>query len=202
MEHQHPFSLIGLRKNDSSRENLKKLLVFSLQWRGGPRLSLIKINEALSDFDTVYTSITKKILPDFTGQESTDAIYKHLIFDIRNVGPKIAGVFLRDVVYHLGVWQELLPFLYLPIDRHVRSLLINRLGVYRESDVPRISDHFFSRRNQRFQTELSEIHTPRVDFDDLWFIGKHFCSFRKMCPICWIRDLCTDRFENTTTLSL
>ena len=34
LEQQHPFPLVGLRRNDSSRENLKKLLVFGLQWRG------------------------------------------------------------------------------------------------------------------------------------------------------------------------
>jgi len=202
VEQQHPFSLIGLKKNDDSKHNLKKLLVFGLQWRGGPRLNLNKINRALSDFDVVYDTVTREILPDFSGQKTTDAIYRHMISDVKYVGPKIGGVFLRDIVYHLGVWKELLPFLYLPIDRHVRSLLIDRLNVYDEKDVPGTSEPFSTKKNQKFQNELSTIHTPRVDFDDLWFMGSHFCSYRKMCPVCWIRDLCTSRFENTTTLNL
>lgn len=202
VEQQHPFSLIGLKKNDASKENLKKLLVFGLQWRGGPRLNLKKINRALSDFDATYTIITKEVLQDFNGQETVDAIYDHMISDVKYVGPKIAGVFLRDIVYHLGVWKELLQFLYLPIDRHIHDLLIDRLNVYDKKDVPRTSEPFFTKKNQKFQNELAAIHTPRVDFDDLWFIGSQFCSFRKMCPICWIRDLCTNRFENAATLSL
>lgn len=202
MEQQHPFSLIKIRKDDDSKENLKKLLVFSVQWRGGPRLNLNQINKVLSDFDAVYTIITEEIFPNFNGQETADSIYEHVIFDIKNVGPKIASVFLRDIVYHLGVWKELLPFLYLPIDRHVHDILIDRLKVYDKKDVPGISEPFSTKKNQQFQKELAAIHTPRVDFDDLWFIGSQFCSFRKMCPICWIRDLCSNRFEDSPTLSL
>ena len=201
LEQQHPFALIRLRKNDDSKENLKKLLVFSLQFRGGPRLTLKEVNKALSDFDAVYNVITQEILPNFNGQKTADSIYKHML-DVRNVGPKIAGVFLRDVVYHLGVWKGLLEFLFVPIDRHVRNLLVNCLNVFDKEDVPKISESFFTKRNQKFQTELATIHKPRVDFDDLWFIGSNFCSFRKLCPICWIKDLCANRFESITTLSL
>lgn len=181
---------------------MKKLLVFSLQWRGGPRLNLDKIDKALSDFDPVYARITGNLLPNFDGQATVDSIYNHLISDIKYVGPKISAVFLRDIVYHLGIWEELLPFLYLPIDRHVRDLLINRLGVYHESEVPGISEPFSTKKSQRFQKELAAIHSPRVDFDGLWFIGSQFCSFRKVCPACWVRDLCSNRFEDTKKLNL
>lgn len=161
-----------------------------------------EVNRSLLDFDATYDLITQQILPNFNGQESTDLIYRCMISDIRNIGPKITGVFLRDLVYHLGVWKELLEFLYLPIDRHVRSLLVSRLKVFQEEETPRISESYFTRKNQKFQTEMSAIHKPRVDFDDLWFIGSDFCTFRKLCPICWIRDLCINRYENVTTLSL
>jgi hypothetical protein len=203
LEEQYPFSLVGLRRGDSSKDNLKKLLVFSLQFRGGPRLSLNEINESLSDFDGAYDSITKKLLPNFNGKETADSIYRCITSpNVREVGSKIAGVFLRDVVYRLGVWQELLNYLYLPIDRHIRSLLIKRLKVFDDKEVPKVSESFFTKKNQRFQAELAQIHTPRVDFDDLWFIGSQFCSYRKLCPLCWIRDMCLNRFEDDMVLSL
>jgi len=201
IEQQNPYALVGLKKGDNSKQNLKKLLLFGMQWRGGPRLSLERINKVLSSFDECYEKITKNILPNFDGQNSTDQVYK-LLMNIDDVGPKIAGVFLRDVVCRLNVWKEMLPYLYLPIDRHVRFMLINRLQVFSEKEVPRVSESYFTRKNQRFQEELRRIHTPRVDFDDLWFIGSHFCSFRKLCPVCWIRSYCKQRFENYSVLTL
>jgi hypothetical protein len=203
IEQQYPFSLVGLKKNDSSIGNLKKLLVFNLQFRGGPRLNLAKINSSLSDFEKAHQVVEQKILPNFNGKKSADLVYRTISSpNVRQVGPKISSVFLRDVVYHLGVWQELLPYLYLPIDRHIRTLLVERLKTFENDEVPKVSESLFTRKNQRFQEYLASIHTPRVDFDDLWFVGSHFCSFRKLCPVCWIKDLCQKRFENSIALCL
>ena len=134
IEQQNPFALIGLKKGDDSKQNLMKLLVFGIQWRGGPRLSLEMINNVLLAFDKCYDEITKNILPNFNGQDSTNRVYEKLT-DIEDRGPKIAGVFLRDIVYHLGVWDEMLPYLYLPIDRHIHDLLIDRLQVFSKTEL-------------------------------------------------------------------
>lgn len=201
IEQQDPFVLSGLKKGDDSKQNLKKLLLFNIQARGGPRLSLERVNKALSEFDECYDIIAKDLIPNFDGQKTVDQIYEQLT-NVDDIGPKIAGVFLRDLGGKLDVWKETLPYLYLPIDRHIRALLVERLQVFSDKEVPNISESFFTRRNQSFQKELAEIHTPRVDFDDLWFIGSQFCSFRKLCPVCWIREFCRKRFEVNVVLNL
>lgn len=113
LEQQNPFALIGLKKGDDSRQNLKKLLAFGIQWRGGPRLGVKRIDDVLLMFDECYDEITQNILPSFNGQDSANQAYKQLT-SIYDIVPKIAGVFLRDIVYHLEVWKEMLPYLLPP----------------------------------------------------------------------------------------
>lgn len=214
---QNPFAIANIILGDSSKENLKKILVFSCQWRGGPRLNLERINAILKRFDKSYDAITEEILPDFEGQKSMDEIYEQLT-NIRDLGSKTVGVYLRDLVVHFDIWNQLLPYLYQPVDRHIRALLAKeyyvrlsngrkrhyagQLQIFEDKDIPKPSEPFSSQKNQNFQKMLLEIHSPRIDFDGLWFIGANFCSFRKMCPLCWIRDFCRNRFEDADSLRL
>lgn len=218
LEKQNPLALANIIRGDSSKENLKKILIFSCQWRGGPRLNVQEMNAILKQFDNSYDVITEEILPNFDGQKSTDKIYEQLT-NINGLGSKTVGVYLRDLAVHFDIWNQLLPYLYQPVDKHIRALLAKdyyvrlsngrkrhytgQLQIFEDEDIPKPSESFFSsRKNRNFQKILLEIHSPRVDFDGLWFVGANFCSFRKMCPLCWIRDFCKNRFEDADSLRL
>ena len=117
-----------------------------------------------------------------------DRIYRRLM-RIRGIGAKVAGVYLRDIIYHLKVWPFLTEYLYLPIDRHIRNILVNKLQVFHNSEVPRVGESYFTRKNQRFQKLLNELHRPRVEIDYFWAIGAMFCAYY-LCNYCWIKDFC------------
>lgn len=184
---------LDVTRGDASKKNLKKWFIFATgpRWRGGPPPELERRKEMLSAFDDWYEKVKDDIIPDHSGQEAMDRIVKSLS-KIKGIGPKIAGVYLRDVVYRLGVWPQLEEYLYLPIDRHVRDILINKLHAFDEDGVPEVGESYFSAKNRRFQQVLDQVHEPRIEFDYFWNIGSSFCSYY-LCDFCWIREVCRDK---------
>ena len=185
--------VLEIKKGDSSKENLRKwfILITGPGWRGGPPPNLEKRRRMLAQFENWYNKVTNQILPKEISQNTMDEIYR-ATDDIEYIGPKIAGVFLRDVIIYLGIWPQFTDFLYLPIDRHTRNVLVYKLGVFGGKEVPNISESYFTSKNQQFQEILNEVHKPRVEFDYFWVIGSKFCSYF-LCDFCWISGLCKDK---------
>lgn len=180
------WSALGIQRGEVSRENLRKWFILATGpgWRAGPAPALDRRREMMVGFDRWYERVITDILPECGGQEAMDKMVEELV-KIKGIGPKIAGVYLRDIVYHVRVWPQLKEHLYLPIDRHTRNILIHKLEVSDESQVPAVGESYFTERNRRFQEALSQIHKPRVEFDYFWTIGSQFCSFY-LCNFCWM----------------
>ena len=153
------------------------------------------IKRILAEFDKKYEIIVQKIHAEPPSQDVTDFMYEQLIHNrkhnrgIKGLGPKIVATYLRDIIYHFGVWTSLTDYLYLPVDRHIRALFIERLQIFNSHEVPGVSESFFTPKNQAFQRALAQVHQPRVEFDYFWHIGSQFCSYI-LCPICWIKNFC------------
>ena len=196
-----PFSFNSSRKDDERLPNLKKILVYDMQWRAFRRLPFVDVKRILREFEDVYKKITKKLLPQFysanTKEEKqmiVNEIYKATI-GIKQIGPKIAGVFLRDIVCYLKVWKELTPYLYQPIDRHIRELLTKYLKFFDEKEMPNVSESYFTKKSQNFQKLLAEAYTPRVTFDILYIIGANIHAFYQ-CDICPLKkSWCKDPYQ-------
>ena len=186
------FKVLNIRKGDSSRENLRRwfILVTGPGWRAGKPPHLEERREMMKRFDEWYEKAIK-ILQSKTDQDAMDEIVKGLV-NIKYIGYKIAGVYLRDIVYHFKVWPQLCDYLYLPIDRHVRDILVNKLRSFEDEEVPKVGESYFSKRSRYFQEVLNEIHKPRVEFDYFWVVGAKFCSFH-LCNFCWIQKFCHDK---------
>ena len=183
------YKMLGIERGDSSMKNLKKWFIMATGpgWRGGPPKSFEERKEMLKGFNEWYENVVSKILPTYHEQEAMDKLYEELV-KIKQIGPKIATVYLRDIIYHFNVWPELRDYLYLPIDRHVRNILTDRLGVNKE-EVLKEGESYLFPKNKKFQEELSRVHKPRVEFDYLWYIGAKSCSFH-LCDFCLLREYC------------
>jgi len=185
--------LVGNKHQIEEKEILRRWFIIAIGpgWRGGPAPSYCKRVRMLKEFDLWYNRVVNEILPSYSGQKAVDMIIKALT-NISGIGPKIAGVYLKDIVYHFGIWGHLRNYLYLPIDRHVRNIMVKRLRVFDKREVPNVGESYFTKKNQRFQRLLDSIHRPRVEFDYFWVIGARFCAFY-LCDLCWIRELCKDK---------
>jgi len=183
-------NVLGIQKDYASKENLKKWFILAVGpgWRAGPAPALDRRKEMIEAFDKWYEKVIGEILPECSGQEAMDKMVEGLV-KIKGIGPKIAGVYLRDIVYHVRVWPQLKEYLYLPIDRHTRNILIHKLEAFDEHQAPAVGESYFTEKNSQFQQALSQIHKPRVEFDYFWTIGSKFCSFY-LCNFCWIREVC------------
>jgi len=185
--------LVRNRHQMDEKEILRRWFIIAIGpgWRGGPAPRYEERVRMLREFDLWYDKVVNEILPSYSGQKAVDLIIRALT-NIKGIGSKIAGVYLKDVVYHFGVWSHLRDYLYLPIDRHVRNIMVNKLKVLDSNEVPNVGESYFTRRNQRFQRLLDSIHRPRVEFDYLWAVGAKFCAYY-LCNLCWIRELCKDK---------
>lgn len=184
------FNIFGIKKGIFTKKNLKLMLLPCLQARAGPKLSLKKCKQAMSFLNK---NLDIKKFKSLNGSEKFNYFY-NIVKSIPSVGPKITGVYMKDVIYHNNVCPDLVNYLYLPIDIHVRRILIEKLKIFTEEEVPKVSERYETRKNQKFQKILDEIHKPRVEFDYLWFIGKYFCNQRLACSFCFLKDLCLDKY--------
>lgn len=184
---------LGIRKRDPSKENLKKWFIIATGpgWRAGPPPSFDKRRQMIDAFNEWYDKVTTEILPSLSGQEAIDRMLMELT-EINGIGYKIAGVYLRDIIYHFEIWPQFKAYLYLPIDRHTRNILIHKLEAFDEFNVPNVGESYFTQKNKLFQTTLDELHKPRVEFDYFWVIGSKFCAFY-LCNWCWIQEVCRNK---------
>jgi len=184
-------STFGIKNGDVSKANLKRILIPSIQYRAGPGLDTQDCKDILNDFEEKYPDI-KSILVSGNCQTDLDNLVD-AVDGIYDIGPKIAGVFLKDVIYQFKIGKQLIPYLYLPIDRHIKNIFVSKLQVIDSNEMPKTSDKYSHYRNRSFQDELLQIHKPRIEFDMFWYIGSRFCSNRLFCDICWIKEYCKKR---------
>lgn len=192
------FEFMNIKKRKLTIENLQKILLLDIQSRGGGGLlSPSKCKNIIYEFNTRMDieEINRK-----QGKEKFDYIYRQMI-GIDQIGPKIAAVFMKNIVYYMEICPELVNFLYMPIDRHIRKIFIDKLKVFDEKDVPHPSEPFNTKKNKRFQEDLSAIHQPRIEFDLFWFVGSMFCNKRIACHLCWIRDFCKEPYIENKNLN-
>lgn len=181
-----------IEKENDSKNNLKQILRPLIQARRRGKLSKDECQILFSSFDKKYTKI-KQIGRYDEGEEAIDKIVKEL-HGIHNLGWKIVGVFLKDVVYNCHIWSHLIDYLYLPIDTHIHKIFTEKLQVISKEHMPTYEHSYLGRKNKRFQDELKMIHNPRIEFDWFWYIGNRFCSNRISCDLCWIKDFCRKKW--------
>ena len=204
----HRFSLMSLSANckkDNFYSFLKKIILMDIQSRPN---NLSKY-EVLKTFDNLKESLKKdftekNLKGKFKDEEKLLEYLEKKLLSIRNIGPKIAYVVIRNLVCfgdpekYFGLRQnKLIPLLKLPVDIHVKNLLCYRLKLVSKQ-------HYDKNWNSKlFQDDLKKlcegITLNPIDFDILWYIGYQNCSKRVYCNNCKIKNYCQDSYFKTET---
>jgi len=187
---------LQIRNGEINKINLWKILLIDIQSRGGPKLEEHHIIELRKRFFKDLDLQKAKALED---QERFDYLYK-IIVGLPKVGPKIASVFMKNLVCKFSIFPELKDKLFLPIDLHIKKILVTRLRVLGENEIRNGNPLTSTRRSKSMtcQEQLSRIHDPKVELDDFWYIGYLFCNKRSglVCKqLCWIRDYCRQKYN-------
>jgi len=192
----HSFTFKTLRA-DPEKDNfyafLKKMVLADIQSRHG-NLTKYKVLQTFDDLKKV------KLDKQFEKpEELLDDLYKKLL-SVKNIGGKIAALVLKNLVYfgdtekYFGFKKkQLLPYLLLPVDVHIKNLLCYRLQIIK----PDLHDKIKT-KNTKFQDELRELCRESnilnpVDLDILWYIGYQNCNRRVYCSVCKMGEYCKDR---------
>jgi len=99
----------GIKTRDFSNKNIKRILIPAIQYRAGPGLNAKQCRIILDDFDGRYSAM-QRILLNGNSQADLDNLVEE-VDELFNIGPKIAGVFLKDVIYHFKIGEQLIPYL-------------------------------------------------------------------------------------------
>jgi len=190
------FSQIGVQKRTeiiSNLENFKGMIDFCLKTRGPfGRREYPKGMEYFSDnFQKIQDYVHKGCMQDL----------QKVVYSAPGVGQKIGSLILEVIIHYGEANSDLEPLLWVPIDRHVRRILTECLGL---DNVPGIEIKPDSAKYLDFQENLAKNTAdgvPRIYFDYLWFVGKVFCAKidankegysrgYRLCSMCWIKDYC------------
>lgn len=180
----------GIEVGKISKDNLRKMFCNSIVARGGPP-NPNQVRAGVEGFDQKVEGIIEN-MSDLS-QENAEEKYRWLLeklTNIRGVGSKIACEYVRKVVVYGGIWENLLYELYVPVDTHIDSFMTEKLKVFQEDEIPK--DHE-STEFKDFQDLLAKVHSPRIDFNLLWFVGNRFCTPRLTirCEYCPIKEFCS-----------
>lgn len=192
------FAFLNIKERELTLENMQKILLLDIHSRGRALMSQRECERIIRQFNS---KMDIEQIKAKEGIEKFNYIYEQLI-SIDQIGPKIAAVVMKNLVYHLKICPELVNFLYMPIDRHIRKIFIEKIKVFDEKDVPQPSDPFNTKKNLRFQRALSDIHEPRIEFDLFWFVGYTFCNKRIACHLCWLNELCKSPYFKGKNLNI
>ena len=177
----------------SNQQNFDRVIDFCVKTRQRTRTDELREAKALlsANFGRICHGVRQG---DIQGLRT-------LVYSAPGVGQKIGNLILEVMIHYGEANPQLEPRLYVPIDTHVRRILVDCLGV---GNVPDIACSPAAPRYTRFQRYLAANTAegvPPICFDYLWFVGKVFCTKKKgggraysrgyrLCPICWIRDHC------------
>ena len=183
---------LQIRKGKVTKKNLWKILLLDIQSRGGPQLNAADI-KALENkfFRTIDLEKAKKL----EGEEKFKCLYSSIV-GLPRIGPKITSVFMKNMACKCSIYPKLKDYLFLPIDVHIENILTKKLQVFKGNEISK-DNPFKSNRSKLFQVELSNIHNPRVELDDFWYVGYLFCNKKSelVCKeLCWIRKYCQQKF--------
>jgi hypothetical protein len=177
----------------SSQQNFDRVIDFCLNTR--QRKKLNEFEAAKDHFSANFERIREGVRQgDIEGLRT-------LAYMAPGVGQKIGNLILEVIIHYGQENPDLEPYLYVPIDTHVRRVLVHCLGV---PSVPQVACPPGAPRYLRFQHHLAANaakNVPPICFDYLWFVGKVLCTKKdsdgkgysrgyRLCSICWVRDQC------------
>jgi len=208
-EHINKFynSILKLQVTSEGIDKYKETLRASVNERRGA--SFNRGEHAVQSFDNIIEDLVNEV--NNTIEQNTEESHRLLfesIVRLPNIDQKIAAMYIKFLCLYLNIWPQMIPFLYVPIDRVVLKILGDKLQVYtgKWAQAPTVKNpqgNLYIRGNQpssqynsyiEFQQEISNIvegtNIPRIMVDELWFIGFLFCKPYPLCSKCWVNELC------------
>jgi hypothetical protein len=179
---------LQIRKKGLTKENLWKILLIDIQSRGGPKLNGSAVKRVKTAF---FRNVDLGKAKSLKGEDKFNYLYSTLI-GLPKIGPKIAAVFMKNMVCEFSIFAELRNYLFVPIDLHVEKILTKKLRAFTPKEPSRESP-LKSKKSRLFQNELSKICNPRIELDGFWYVGYLFCNKKSelVCKeLCWIRRYC------------
>ncbi|HVP36571.1 MAG TPA: hypothetical protein VMT04_06195, partial [Terriglobales bacterium] len=200
---------VQVDKKSSRLNQMKQLFEVIVSDRRGASRDRAEI--AIKDFNRIILSLIQEVdglLLNGEYETAYTKLFESMCEKIKNVNQKIVNVYLKLVVIYLDVWQELLPFLYVPIDTWVIQMITKHLEI---GKMPFSGDNtglgsFYTKKGEKtkkyneyldFQNELKQvakqINEHRIIFDGLWFIGYAFHRKYPVCGNCWVHNICVSK---------
>ncbi len=183
---------LQIKQREVTKKNLWKILLIDIQSRGGPKLNVAGVKKLQGEF---FQTVDLKKTVKLEGENRFNYLYSTIV-GLTSIGPKIASVFMKNMVCEFSIFTELRDYLFLPVDTHIENILANKLKVFGRNEISK-ENPLKSKKSKLFQDKLSKIHDPRVDLDNFWYIGHLFCSKKSelVCQeICWIKRYCQQKF--------
>lgn len=199
--------------NDNLNQLIRDTFACSVSERRGASIqrghvALVKFEKEMNN---LFGTLSREI------KDNPSNAHKHLfekLCIIENIDQKIAAMFLKFMVVYLHQWQEIKPYLFIPIDSTVIKILRDKLQVYTGSwkqspgvKNPQKKLYVYKgrqecaqyRRHLEFQEEYGEIcskaNVERILADELWLVGHIFCKVLPLCNRCWINKWCQSKNE-------
>ncbi|HUW95198.1 MAG TPA: hypothetical protein VMW58_05385 [Anaerolineae bacterium] len=177
----------------SNQQNFDRVIDFCLNTR--QRKKLDEFEAAKAHFTDNFGRIGEGVRQgDIEGLRT-------LVYEAPGVGQKIGNLILEVIIHYGEANRRLEPHLYVPIDSHVRRILLDCLGVDHVPQVGCAPDAPRYLRFQRYLAANAAQGVPPICFDYLWFVGKVLCNKKsdggrgysrswRLCSICWLRKYC------------
>ena len=183
---------LQIRQGEVTMKNLWKILLMDIQSRGGPKLNTANIKALKGEF---FRTVDLKKAKRLEDEGRFNYLYSTIV-GLHRIGPKIASVFLKNMVCKFSIFPRLKNHLFLPVDVHIENILTNKLKAFKRNELSK-ENPLKSKKSKLFQDKLSKIYNPRVELDNFWYVGYLFCNKKSelVCgELCWIRKYCKQKF--------
>lgn len=160
-----------------------------------------------------YYAVLETVQPrEVLSTDSRQEAFERLC-DADHIGQKIANEFLRQTVHALGVNEEWINDLAVPLDTHVVQALV-KTGAIRldESERDRRPGEIINMTpgsnpykrvgyqdvQDAFRTAADDAGSPRIIFDELWLEHRHFIADPLLQSESEFYDLLQDPYRRET----